>query len=262
MPDDISLVEERWIWLSSSVALSVLVAWMRWFISRPRADPHPWLLHWQQWRGRPWIEQLLRLAFMVGVPAAALLWRGVLTERGLGLQPMLWLQSSATLEARQANWQNWMMDIGWTVGVIAVTGLVFVLSSAQQRRLTHQDVTATRDPGAAWLEAIHHESHWAFYREPFVLLWGAHIGSWVGLLPALIEAVLNPQVWDDLQTFERGRNVLVRAGLAVVSALVFIKTQNLWCTLAADVILGTTLGSVAPYGDLLKEPQGTAAAQT
>jgi hypothetical protein len=251
MPNNISMIEERWIWLSSSVALAVLAAWIRWFISRPTDDAPNWLLRWQRWWGRPWIEELTRLAFMVGIPAVALLWRGVLTERGLGFQPLLWPQSSATVAARQVNWQNWVTDIGWTLGVVTVTGLILGLGTYQQRRLRHHKVKAHHELGTALREAIHYESHWAFYREPFVLLWGPQIGSWMGLLPALIEALLNPQLWDDLQTFERGRNVLVRTGTGVMSALVFVNTQNIWCALAADILLSYAMGTVVPHSDLL-----------
>jgi len=260
MPNEISMVDERWIWLSSSVALAVLAAWIRWFVSRPNDDVPSWLHRWQRWWGRPWIEELTRLAFMVGVPAAALLWRGVLTERGLGFQPLLWLQSSATLEARQVNLLNWATDIGWTLGVMAITGLIFGLGAYQQQRLRHHDTKAHHELGTALREAIHYESHWAFYREPFVLLWGPQIGSWMGLLPALVEALLNPQLWDDLQTFERGRNVLVRASLGGVSALIFIKTQNIWCAFAADVLLGYALGNIAPHSDV-SSPHNIKAAQ-
>ena len=261
MLDDISLIEERWIWLSSSVALAVLAAWVRWFISRPRSDVPPWLDRWQRWWGRPWVEEWGRLAFTVGIPAAALLWRGVLTERGLGLQPLLWPRGSVPFEVRQANWQNWVTDVGWTVGIVVVTGLVFGLAHYQQRRLSRPEITAHHDLGTAMREAIHHESHWAFYREPFVLLWGAPIGSWVGLLLALVEALLNPHCWDDLQTLERGRNVLVRAGLGVMSALLFIRTQNLWCALVADVILGYVLGSIAPHASGLQSTPDSTTAQ-
>lgn len=253
MADGISLIEERWIWLSSSVALAVLASWVRWLISRPSDDTPPWLHRWRRWPGHPWLEELLRLGFMVGIPTAALLWRGVLTERGLGLQPLLWAQSSASLEVRQTNWQNWATDIGWTVGLVAATGLSLGLGSYQRRRLKPWHVAVHHDPGTAVREAIYHESHWAFYREPFVLLWGPRIGSWIGLLPLLIENMLNPQRWDDLQTFERGRNVLVRAALAVMSALIFLQTQNIWCALTADVILGFLLGVVAPHPEIQGE---------
>jgi len=91
-------------------------------------------------------------------------------------------------------------------------------------------------------EAIYHQAHWAFYREPFVLLLGVGLGTWAGLIPVAAEALVNPARWTDLQSPARGRDLLIRVGLAVLSALLFIQTQNIWLAILADTGLLWLLG--------------------
>ncbi|MGC9397666.1 MAG: hypothetical protein ACP5HM_00845 [Anaerolineae bacterium] len=241
-----TVLEERWLWLTGSVLLAVLVSWIRWLFLRPHENTPPWLLRWQRWPGRPWVEAGLHLLYAVGVPAAALIWRGALTERGLGLQPLLWPQEAVALELRRANWQDWVQDVGWTLGFAGATALVFGLAEVQRRRLTPQRHVVERDAGRAVYKAFCRQSHWAFYREPFVLLWGATTGSWVGLLPALLEAALNPQRWEELQSPFHGRDLLGRLALAVMSTLVFLRTGNSWCALGADMTLSYLWGTARP----------------
>jgi hypothetical protein len=89
--------------------------------------------------------------------------------------------------------------------------------------------------------------HWAFYREPFVLLWGLSLGTWAGLLPVAFEAGINPARWDDLRVPPHGRDLLIRVGLAIVGALLFLETQNLWLAILMDAVVGWRLGQAPAW---------------
>lgn len=224
-----SALQERWLWLGGSVALFILAAWVRYFLSPATGEPKEWQQRWQRWPGRPWIRELGRLFYYLGVPAAALLWRGTLTERGLGLQ---------SFSATKLNWTDWMLDIGWTSSIALLAALTVFLSRQQIRKLRASTLpTKPRDLGVAIREALYQESHWAFYRAPFVLLWGIESGSWAGLLPLLLENLLHPLRWDELTDPEQRYNLWLNMVLFTVSTLSYLQTQNIWPILLADLAL-------------------------
>jgi hypothetical protein len=227
---------ERWIWLIGSVGVAMSAAILQWILERWPQRPSDDAPHARDVAARAWLVQPLRLLYAVGIPAAALLWRGTLTSRGLGLHP----PGSAT---------DWMQDLGWGAAIVALTGGALLLGDLQARRLTERTPSTHHNLGVALREAVYHEAHWAFYREPFVLLWGAGPGAWAGLIPVALEALANPARWTDMQRPHRGRDLVVRAGVAVASAMLYIQTQNLWLALGADALLGWGLGQTAPSDD-------------
>ncbi len=184
----------------------------------------------------PWFIQPLRLLYAVGIPAAAFLWRGVLTTSGLGLQQFFWIDNQA-FDMAPGSWDNWVRDIGWTCAMAFGFWLLVIIADHTTRSRVTQ-----RRPDVALREAIYHQAHWAFYREPFVLLLGVGLGTWAGLIPVAAEALVNPARWTDLQSPARGRDLLIRVGLAVLSALLFIQTQNIWLAILADTGLLWLLG--------------------
>ena len=232
---------ERWIWLTVSLGIAILAIAGRWALERSshrsssQAPPQRTVLD------LPWVVHPLRLLYAVGIPAAALLWRRILTERGLGLQPLLWLYDDASPIA-QANWQDWVKDIGWTAVIALSAWIVLAMGDRMIKRRVGAQAPTHHDPGKALREAVYHQVHWAFYREPFVLLWGSAMGAWAGLIPVTLEAMMNPARWEDLQHPSRGRDLLIRIGLALVGTMLYIQTQNLWLTILADATLVWILG--------------------
>ena len=85
-----------------------------------------------------------------------------------------------------------------------------------------------------------YQIHWAFYREPFIFLWGTPLGIWLGAIPVVFEVAINPRLWEQLHAEgpPAVRAVLVRGGIFVASALVMIYTQNLWMALGLDLLVG------------------------
>ncbi|RLC90522.1 MAG: hypothetical protein DRI37_01220 [Chloroflexi bacterium] len=242
MDTEIPLLQERWLWLAGSLGIALSVSWAGWFVRRSRVSQWPWLERWQQWRGRFWLVQSARLLYAIGIPVVALFWRGAFTERGLGLQPWPW-SAAVSPGAAQANWENWVRDLGWAMAIMAGTGVLLALGRRITRHTIGKTLPLRRDLGVALRETVYHQVHWAFYREPFVLIGGISNGAWLGLLPVVLEAVLNPARWADLRSPQRGHDLLVRAALAVASILVYIQTQNLWLALFVDAVLGWAAGS-------------------
>lgn len=241
-------LQERWFWLGGSVALAVLAAWVKWFINPPTGERGTWQQRWQRWPGRPWVTEITKLLYYLGLPASALLWRGALTERGLGLQPAPWSPTILAAAHTVTNWTDWMRDLGWTSSIALGAALIVLLSQRQITRLRHTSPAHHRDIGVAFRAAAYQESHWAFYRAPFVLLWGTEIGSWAGILPLLVENILNPQLWEELSSAKRGYNLWLNGTLLIASTLIYLQTQNIWCALLADIALRWLWGyqSTAP----------------
>ncbi len=238
---------ERWLWLIVSFGITLLVVGVR--LAQDLAqkrDGSPALPRLITPKS-PWI-QLLRFLYTVGIPALALLWRGALTERGLGLKPIHWTAAVAS------NWTSWAADIGWACALSLGTGAVLWLGNLSRTQQTPPSNDIARNqtppqiqhrPDIALREALFHQVHWAFYREPFVLLWGAPVGAWLGLLLVALEAIINPIHWSALRSPARGRILIIRIGIAIMSTMLYIQTQNLWVAILADAALGWGLGQQA-----------------
>ena len=245
----------RWDWLLGSIILATLVSLIQWLLhyltgaagKRRSADDVGFRLlstHVLRTIESPWITYPLRLVYAIGIPAAALFWQGALTARGLGLQTMmpvtLALQGADNITQGVAPGQAWGDDLNWLVVVAGVTAFVMAAGSRIARQLDPPSATGKRNLGVAILEAVYHEVHWAFYREPFVHTWGIGLGSWLGVLPVLLETGVSLMFWERLHTLREAyqRQKLVRAGLFVASTQLYLLTQNLWLAIALDALVG------------------------
>jgi len=233
---------EGWLWLSGSLLLAVLSANMAWFFRQPRSGMvGEFVTRLVAWRFSPWLLQLLRLLYYIGVPFAALLWgHNAVVGRLLGLQhldlPML--SDEATGAAVAANWLDWAHDVGWTAALgIGAWALLALGWWAYRRAVVAADEgsVVARTNVSGWVllrEAAHHEVHWAFYRNAPILAWGAYGGVWGGLALVALEAALNPAWRNGLTDPQQAPARLLRGALAVVSSVLFLLTQNLWLALA------------------------------
>lgn len=225
---------ERWWWLGASLSIAAFAIILRKILEKTsrQAENAPPI----------WVNQFLGLVYATGIPALALFWRGALTERGLGLQAPPWSERTFS-SLSQSNWENWSIDIGWTIAITAITLALLKISDHNVAKYRPTEVTALQhNLGNAFLEALYHQIHWAFYREPFVLLWNINIGAWAALLPIGLETAINPYCWETLYSKTRSRNLVVRGVLVVVSTLIFIQTQNLWLAIGADMLIGWLAG--------------------
>ncbi|MBN2005256.1 MAG: hypothetical protein JXA21_18000 [Anaerolineae bacterium] len=227
---------ERWLWLVVSFGIALLATGVR--LAQDLVNKRdPFSVRAHPTNPQPaWLIQSLRMLYAVGIPALALLWRGALTESGLGLKPIHWAATDAS------NWTAWISDAGWACTLALGTGLILWLGNFTRAqtppKIQHRADIALR-------EAVFHQAHWAFYREPFVLLWGVKVGAWLGLILIAFEAIVNPIHWNELRLPSRGRNLLIRTGIAIMSVMIYIQTQNLWVAILADTALGWGLGQQA-----------------
>jgi len=249
-----------WIWLGGSFVLAVLGANVRWLLRDPAPGPlADAVARLRGLGGISTLYQALRLAFYIGIPfAALLLGHDAVTERYLGMQPF-----EAPAEGGSAgaavitnNWVNWARDAGW--GAAAGAG-VFVLLLVgwwtYRRALAAQDLReeAPFDRSSGWRhlrEAAFHEAHWAFYRNaPLIALRndpdGAYWGIWIGLGIVGLEASLNPAWRHGLSIPEDAPSKLLRVAMALLSALLFWNTQNLWLAISLHVAISWAMSAIA-----------------
>lgn len=249
----------RWDWLLISVAISTLGSLLTWLVSERSGvisqTNQAWVHTLTRILQNPWLVHTSRLLYAVGIPAIALFWQHTLTARGLGLRPPPASQVAGegiptmVPPYPDATWEAWALDAGWMLALTTATVLLIYLGDRAARRRAAATATAPNAPKPAWRrrdlgvavrEAVFHQVHWAFYREPFVIRWGTTVGSWMGTLPVLLETLLSPVFWERLRSRDEAyrRTQIIRWGLLAAGTLVYLKTQNLWLALTMDALVG------------------------
>jgi len=227
----------RWIWLAGSLLLAALSTNLAWLFQGAHSEKIISLATYlKKWWFSPWLFQLLRFVYYVGLPFAALLWgRDVIIERQFGLQPFVLpvILSNGDSGEAIAAWTDWMKDFGWMAVVGCTVWLILAVGwgryRATLRAVSVSHSTFVSLPPATLLrEAAYHELHWAFYRHAPVLTMGIYWGSWVGLGIVALVAFLNPGWYRWLRDPAYLPGQLARSTLGVASTICFIMTQNLW----------------------------------
>ena len=220
------------------VALSVGIAILAGVVSaylEQTYDRDPTKLKWWDFMRKRWVIDTLRLLYAIIIPAIALLLQGTLSYRGLGLKPFPWAPS---VTDRQAFITAWQKDVEFTLMVLAVCWIILTLglrSVAGFRNYAKPGIPAAAL--SSIYESIINQVHWAFYRALSIAIWGIASGSWVVVIPIVLELFLNPATWTRLKD-QRGINVLiVNSGIFLCSTILFLQTQNLWVMLCLDFVL-------------------------
>jgi hypothetical protein len=236
---------EAWLWLAGSLLLATLWTNLAWLFS-------PWVeagrsandseslaerivVQLASWRFAGTLFQGLRLLYHVALPFAALFWgHDAVISRFFGLQRLTLPVAGALAEgvSTNANWLDWSQDIGWAAA-LGLGSWAMLLAAGWVRRQAlaraGESHSTSRTPGWETLrEALYHETHWAFYRNAPIVTLGVYWGTWAGLALSALEAVLNPTWRRGLSTPGRAAPLVLRAALAVISSLLFLRTQNLW----------------------------------
>jgi hypothetical protein len=263
VPEPAVTWNEGWLWLGGSLLLAALWANLAWFFRQPRPGTvGEFVTRLGAWHFSPWLLQLLRLLYYIGIPFAALLWgHDVVVGRLLGLQPFDVPVSGAQAASPSiaANWFDWAHDVAWAAAVGCGAWVLLVLGWWAYRRAMVaaggvEPVTGSNSSGWVLLrEAAYHEAHWAFYRNAPILTAGLYWGVWMGLALVALEAVLNPAWLRGLADPQRTPGQLVRGALAVVSGVLFLLTENLWLALA--IHWGVAWGLTALARVLPRPPQ-------
>ena len=233
---------EGWLWLGGSLLTAILWTNLAWFFRKPRSSIlGEFVVQLLSWPLSPWLFQLLRMLYYLGLPFAALLWgHDAVVERVLGLKQFaLPVSDGDPVNPDLAtNWLNWAQDVGWA----AVLGIgIWILLAlgwwAYRRALTSvgEESAVVGVNSSSWVllrEAAYHETHWAFYRTAPILAMSTYWGTWIGLALVAVEATLNPAWRKGLTDPQRAPAQLMRGALAVVSSVLFLQTKNLWLALA------------------------------
>ncbi len=243
---------EPWLWLGGSLLLALVATWTAWWLERAKGR-NPRIASVLDGPFYPLFVEVGRLLFYLGLPAAALLWgRDAVVGRLMGFQSLLLLNGlvgdPAPAGDIAANLADWMRDVGWAVGLGAAAWAVLALGWWTARRgAAPLRLDSGPLSGIVGLrEAAYHEVHWAFYRNAPIVALGPYWGTWAGLVLTALEAVLNPFWRASLGDADRASLPLLRAGMAFVSAALFLKTGNLW--LAVLVHWGVLWGLSATVG--------------
>lgn len=238
-------VGDAWLWLAGSLLLAVFwtnLAWL--FAPWVEAERSPGefgslaeriVVAVATWRFASASLRVLRLLYYVGLPFAALFWgHDAIVSRFFGLQRLLLPLPDGGQESAlvSANWLDWLQDCGWTAVLgFGSWGLLLVAGWARRRALPDREGNDERGRTSGWetvREAAYHEIHWGFYRNAPIVAFGLYWGVWAGLVLVALEALANPVWRRDLSDPGRASRQLLRASLAVVSSVLFLRTQNLW----------------------------------
>jgi len=254
--------QEAWLWLTGSFLIALLWTNLSWLFApwveddgtaeRPGSLAETIVRRVARGRFSPFAFQMLRLLYHVGIPAAALFWgRDAVVARFLGLQPLLLPDSAATGQsaAVAANWSTWLQNLGWAAGIALASAGLLALASLTLRKALSNLETVDEDrerPSApvAAREALYHETHWAFYRNAPIVAFGSYWGPWVGLFLVGVQAAANPRWRQSLGDPGTAWRKLRRAALAVVSTLLFLRTQNLWLAFLVHGVISWTMAAL------------------
>ena len=214
-------------WVLGSALMYVVVSYLRWFF---RSSP---LAHSLPGRG---LVEAGRFLFFLGILYLALggwprqPYQGLLSPEDLGLVGLSqrwpvtrWLEAAGT---------------GLAVGLAAL----LILSVAWLRARYGPDNIRPHLPRRpAWMvgvNVLYLEAHWAFYRAALgSVLDDVYAGVFLGLGLIYLEWGLNPFWRRGWRRQAQAPERWVRAALALVIAMVFLLTRNLWICLAVHGLL-------------------------
>lgn len=211
------------LWIGLSFLLYAVGASIAWHYRDPRPGRIGRLVGAVK-RWPHWPFQILRLLYYLGIPYLALL-QGVTSPRLMGLVGADWFG-------------------GMGMGVALGTGAFLLLALAwwHYARTTQRSYPQEGNPFSArisdilqpwgWppllLEVICLETHWAFYRSGPALLLDHYSGVFLGLLIALGERYSDPNIRHSLSSPGQAEGILMEGGMALVMAIVYLFTRNLW----------------------------------
>jgi hypothetical protein len=208
-----------------------------------------WLLRSTALGKRPYGRGLVQVAqflFFLGIPYLALggwprrPFQGLFSLEDLGLVGL------------NAGWPatRWLNAVGTAFGLGLAALLFLVLAWANARRAG----------GAPWLhfsarpwwailvDGIYLQVHWAFYRTALA----ATLDEWypaifLGLGLIYLEWSLSPFWRRAWHSEAHAATAWLRAALALVAALLFLLTRNLWVCLIVHLLLELAFRRVAPF---------------
>jgi len=230
------------LWIAGSVALYTLAVN---FLDHGRRSPHTHLgrlvTRLDSWPYRFWLDQISRFAYYVGLPFLALI-RGAMSPQLLGLSDLDWIRGIGA-----------GVPLGLGAFLLLAWGWSHYIRSLGRREVERPHLTELHILSQPWgwplilLETIYLEAHWAFYRSGPLAVLGDYWGVFAGLGVVFLEWATNPTLRRNLGTQRQGE-MLWSGSLALVIAIIFLFTKNLWlCTI---IHLGLEMGLLTLLGGL------------
>ena len=210
------------LWLSLSLLLYFFSAILSWLIDRvltgvrglgPR--------QWRSWAGWPWLLDILRWTYMIGLPFLLLV-SGLLSPAQIGLSELDWVGavrrggvvSVAALLLLLIAWRSFLR--AWENGPI-------------EGKYVREPLTIACVVSLAEVTAL--QLHWDFYRIAAAALpWevDTYWTAWLGAALILVQWGLNPWVWRSLRSPGAAERALRRWVMLIVSTALFLVARNLW----------------------------------
>ncbi len=219
--------------LGFSIVFYALAANVGWANRNPGFSRAGRFISWTRsaWLPRAW-RAILRWAYYLLLPYGTLIagWNSV---RALGLWNLDWLGRAP-------------IALGLAVGA----AIVFVWVWRPYARTEHPHAVESSGWGRArhGIEILYEQAHWAFYRSaPILWLNDFYWGSFIGLLLVIVEGWSNPRVRESVRDITRADTPLWTGSVAIVSAVLFVFTQNFWYALATHLFLDFGLRPLAGF---------------
>ncbi len=233
--------------IACSILLYALAANLAWVLAHRPPRPGRWT-RWLKWlRSAPLprvLGEILRWLYYLAVPYATLM-LGYNTVRALGFWNLDWLEKLPIALVLAA---GAMIVFVWTWRPYARTQHPHAVDESRWNQARHI------------LELLYQQGHWALYRSgPILWLGDPYWGSLVGLGLTFLEGWSNPNVRASAREITRADAPLWSGSLAVVSAIVFIYTQNLWYCLAIHLLLDVGLRTMIGFPRVALPEQENAA---
>lgn len=234
--------------LASAYASSPLMFWA-WgsVLAYTLATNTLWLLKstsfWRSPYSR-WLAQAGRFLFYLGIPYLAL--------GGWPRQPYQGLFSleDMGIVGLDAGWPvtRWLGATGTGLGIGLAALLILALAWANANR-RGEGIRLSFPSRPAWallVDGLYLEVHWAFYRGALaVALDDVYGGVFGGLGLVYLEWGVNPLWRRGWRQESQSARQWLRAALALVAALLFLLTRNLWVCLGVHWLLTFTFWYVA-----------------
>ena len=232
----------RW---ASAIAASPLALWLGGSLLAYVAGANIFWLRKSVLR-RPatrWLAQLGRLAFYIVIPYLALggwprgPYQGLLSLEHMGIvgldgtwPAIRWLEAAG-------------VGLGW--GVLSLMLLTLAWASANRR---DHDIVLLFAPSQWWIvlvDVLYVQVHWAFYRGALTaILDDTYAGVFLGLGLVYLEWSLNPFWRQGWRLAPQAAERWLHASVALITALVFLLTRNLWVCLAVHLLIEFSMRQV------------------
>jgi hypothetical protein len=201
-----------------------------------------WLVRSRDFRRSPFVFGLVqvgRFVFYLGIPYLVLggwprrPFQGLLSLQDLGLVGL-------SLDWPVTRWLR-AVSTGLGVGLVALVGLVAAWKSANRGIVGRGLRFAHRPWWVLLVDGLYLQVHWAFYRAALALnLDDLYAGIFGGVLLVYLEWSLSPSWRWGWRPSSRPAAQWLRAALALLTAILFLLTRNLWICLGVHWIMELT----------------------